>query len=445
MAVTVKLKIDRIIKGEVIMKIDVKSFSEPCDCGREHKIHVKEILIEAGAIDKIPELLSGIFAGKPEEISIICDDNTYPAAGKLVEEKMKGCKVVLLSSKGLHADNHCVKLAEEQLDGGVKLIFAVGAGTIHDISRYLANKRGISFVSVPTAASVDGFVSTVAAMTWNGFKKTFPAVSPILVVADTNIFSKAPYRLTASGISDLLGKYTALIDWKIAHLVTDEYICDRVCELEVKAVEEVCSCLPDLRGNVSEKRHLKAYEQLMYALLLSGIAMQMVGNSRPASGAEHHISHLWEMEVINPPLDAYHGEKVSIGLMIVAETYHMVKEAIRTGQYELEPYNGLDYMRLKGYFGRKGLYESMREENTPDPLEQIDVMEFGNLLPQIAGILDELPSVDRINQLLSLGGCVKYVHEIGLDEHIIPKTICLSPFVRNRLTFMRLIKLIKLL
>ncbi len=427
------------------MKIDVKSFSEPCSCGREHKIHVKEILIEAGAIDKIPELLSDIFTGKPEEISILCDDNTYPAAGKSVEEKMKGCKVVILPSIGLHADNHGVKLAEERLADSTKLILAVGSGTIHDISRYLANKRGIPFVSVPTAASVDGFVSTVAAMTWNGFKKTFPAVSPVLVVADTNVFSKAPYRLTASGISDLLGKYTALADWEIAHLVTDEYICERVCELELKAVNEVCSCLPDLRGNVSEEQRLKAYEQLMYALLLSGIAMQMIGNSRPASGAEHHISHLWEMEVINRPLDAYHGEKVSIGLMIAAETYHTVKEAIRSGQYEMEAYTGLDYMCLKESFGPKGLYEGMLEENTPDPLEQIDRIELENLLPRVADILDKLPSVDRINRLLTEGGCKKYVHEIGLDERIISKTICLSPYVRNRLTFMRLTKLIKLL
>ncbi|WMJ88346.1 sn-glycerol-1-phosphate dehydrogenase [Anaerocolumna sp. MB42-C2] len=426
------------------MKIDVSSFSAPCPCGREHKIHVKDILIEAGAINKIPELLTEIFTGKPEEICIICDDNTYSAAGVQVEDKVKGCKVIVLPSKGLHADNHGVKLAEEKLENHIKLILAVGSGTIHDLSRYLANKRGIPFVSVPTAASVDGFVSTVAAMTWNGFKKTFPAVSPILVVADSTIFSKAPYRLTASGISDLLGKYTALVDWEVAHLVTDEYICNRVCDLELTALNEVCSCLEDLRGDVSEEARLKAYEQLMYALLLSGIAMQMVGNSRPASGAEHHISHLWEMDVINHPLDAYHGEKVSIGLMIAAETYHTMKEAIRNGQYEMISYNGLDYLNLKESFGPKGLYEGMLEENTPDPLEQIDVMEFERILPQIADILDKLPSVDRIDELLTKGGCVKYVHEIGLDEHIIPKTICLSPYVRNRLTFMRLTKLIQL-
>lgn len=427
------------------MKIDVKSFSKTCSCGREHKIHVKEIFIEAGAINKIPELLTEYFTVKPENIALICDDNTYVAAGKIVEEKVRGCRVIKLPSTGLHADNHAVKLAESQFDDSIRLILAVGSGTIHDISRYIANKKGIPFISVPTAASVDGFVSTVAAMTWNGFKKTFPAVSPVMVIADTDIFSRAPYRLTASGISDLLGKYTALADWKIANLVTGEYICENVYNLERKAVNEVCNCITDLRQTDSEEKRQKAYEQLMYALLLSGLAMQMVGNSRPASGAEHHISHLWEMEVINKYVDAYHGEKVSIGLMIAAETYHMMKEAIRSGMYEMEPYTGMDYMALKETFEPKGLYESMLEENTPDPLEQIDRREFEKLLPQVADILDEIPSVDRINDLLTKAGCVKYVHEIGLSEQIIPKTICLSPYVRNRLTFMRLTKLIKLI
>jgi glycerol-1-phosphate dehydrogenase [NAD(P)+] len=426
------------------MQIDVSNFSKPCQCGREHTIYVKDILIEAGAINKLETLLHEVYNGKAANISVICDVNTYEAAGKLVEDKLKGCKCIKLPAQNLHADNHGVQLAEDELSDDTELIIAVGSGTIHDISRYIANKKGIPFVSIPTAASVDGFVSTVAAMTWDGFKKTFPAVSPILVIADSNIFSKAPYRLTASGISDLLGKYTALVDWEISHIATGEYICEEVCNLERKALKEVSNCIADLKGNVSEEKRLEAYEQLMYALLLSGLAMQMIGNSRPASGSEHHISHLWEMEVLNKPLDAYHGEKVSIGLMIATETYHTVKNAIRNNQYEVTPYTGLDYVNLKKAFGPNGLYEGLLEENTPDPLEEIDTNVFKDILPAIANVLDKLPSPDAISKLLTDGGCIKYVNEIGLDESIIPKTICLSPYVRNRLTFMRLIKLIKI-
>ena len=163
-------------------------------------------------------------------------------------------------------------------------------------------------MSVPTAASVDGFVSNVAAMTWKGLKKTVPAVPPVAVFADTRIFADAPARLTASGVSDLLGKYICLADWKIAHLLTGEYICDRIVELEEKALRTVVSSLREIAQGEGN-----GCEELMYALILSGLAMQMVGNSRPASCAEHHLSHLWEMEVINEKLDALHGEKVSVG------------------------------------------------------------------------------------------------------------------------------------
>ena len=159
---------------------------------------------------------------------------------------------------------------------------------------------------------MDGFVSNVAAMTWKGLKKTVPAVAPLAVFADTDIFAHAPRRLTASGVSDLLGKYICLADWKIASLLTGEYICSEIIEMEEKALKTVCSCVKGIASGEPED-----CEKLMYALILSGLAMQMVGNSRPASCAEHHLSHLWEMEVVNGPLDALHGEKVSVGTLLV--------------------------------------------------------------------------------------------------------------------------------
>ena len=75
-------------------------------------------------------------------------------------------------------------------------------------------------------------------MTWNGLKKTVPAAPPIAVYADSNIFAAAPRRLNASGVSDLFGKYICLADWKIAHMLTDEYICDEIIELEEKALRQ---------------------------------------------------------------------------------------------------------------------------------------------------------------------------------------------------------------
>ncbi|NCC44780.1 MAG: sn-glycerol-1-phosphate dehydrogenase, partial [Clostridia bacterium] len=334
------------------MKINVSKFSGMCTCGREHEINVKDIIVESGAVNSLLASMKEGSLSSYRSAAIICDENTKAAAKKHMKEIWSMCEEILLPSENLHANNHGVDLVRQKIQGkDVDLILAVGSGTVHDLSRFVAYEMGIPFVSVPTAASVDGFVSTVAAMTWNGMKKTMPAAAPIYVYADSEIFSRAPYRLTASGISDLLGKYIALTDWKIAHEVTGEYICERVCQLEMQALEEVGKCLEGLRGGETE-----AYEELMYALLLSGLAMQMIGNSRPASCAEHHVSHLWEMEVINDHVDALHGEKVSIGLILNTELYEKISRSIRRGTCKVKPYEGMEHELIKETFGAKGLY-----------------------------------------------------------------------------------------
>ena len=120
----------------------------------------------------------------------------------------------------------------------VDVLVAIGGGTIHDLTRYAATEYDIPFVSIPTAASVDGYAANVAALTWDGLKRTVAGVSPRWILADTDIFSAAPSRLTASGVSDFLGKYISILDWKIAHLVTGEYICEEVCDLLEKALRD---------------------------------------------------------------------------------------------------------------------------------------------------------------------------------------------------------------
>ena len=315
------------------MKIDVKEFLKPCGCGRKHEIVVDDIIIDSGAVKELPEILKRPAYADKKSLVMICDENTYEAAGRQVEELVPELKKIVLDPENLHANEHGVEAAKKGLDeiGDVDLMIAVGSGTIHDITRYHAYEMKIPFFSVPTAASVDGFVSTVAAMTWHGFKKSFTAVSPIVVIADTDIFKEAPLRLTASGVSDLLGKYTALADWKITHLLTGEYLCDEICKMEYEALDRLRASLGGLTTGDKD-----AYENLMYGLLLSGLAMQMTGNSRPASGAEHHMSHLWEMEVINDYIDFYHGEKVGVGLVLASKIYHKAAERMLEGDFQVK-------------------------------------------------------------------------------------------------------------
>ena len=420
------------------MRVDTDDFGRPCSCGKEHHIEVKEIIIEEGAAEKLEEAMSDGFLKQYISPLLICDTNTCKATEEIMEDIYDRCQVLVLDAEGLHADEHAVEIVENYMDEDIDLILAVGSGTIHDISRYIACQYKIPFISVPTAASVDGFVSNVAAMTWKGLKKTVSAVPPMAVFADTAIFAEAPKRLTASGISDLFGKYICLADWKIAHLLTGEYICSRIIELEEKALRTVSASLRGIAQGDPE-----GCEELMYALILSGLAMQMVGNSRPASCAEHHLSHLWEMEVINGKLDALHGEKVSVGTLLVLNRYKQIARAVRNGECTVIPYEDLDAELRENTFGKRGLLEGIRKENDPEPLLEVSPSRLRDRLSAIADIIEELPDEKELTYAMDLAGCRKSVYDIGLTEDIIPVSLRLAPYVRRRLSFLRVTKMLK--
>ncbi len=414
------------------MKVDFNRFGGLCSCGRIHEFSVKNIIIESRATRYLREAITGY-----KRPVFLCDTNTKQAAAESMGDYFERYDVLELEGTDIHADNQHVDLVQEKLALEADILVAVGSGTIHDITRYIAHERNIPFISVPTAASVDGFVSTVAAMTWHGLKKTMPAVAPIYVLADTDIFAQAPYRLTASGISDLIGKHTALLDWKVSNIVTGEYFCSPIYNLELEAVHEVEFVLDKIKLQDKE-----SMEKLMYALILSGLAMQMIGNSRPASGAEHHIAHFWEMEVINNKLDALHGEKVSIGLILCLEHYEKIKRAIESGQCKVTGNGAFETQLLKQTFGEKGLYQGILDENGQNILEGVNPDVLEKTLPLIYKELDRLPDTKEMRRKLSLAGCVTDMKEIGLKDNQRELTLQLCPYVRRRLTLLRLSKML---
>jgi len=420
------------------MKIALEEFRKPCSCGKTHEVDLEEAYIQSGALAFLPEILSGPRYANKKKVRMICDENTYKAAGQEIEKLLPGLEKTVLNPFKLHADEHAVAKVEKDSEdaGGADVMLAVGSGTIHDITRYAANELKIPFISVPTAASVDGFVSTVAAMTWKGFKKSLPAASPKAFVADTEIIKKAPFRLTASGVSDLLGKYTALADWKIAHILTGEYICDTICAMEYKALDAMMGSYAEL-GNGDTK----AYEDLMYGLLLSGLAMQMTGNSRPASGAEHHFSHLWEMEVINDPVDFYHGEKVGVGLMITSRVYHETLKHLLEGNYEIKDDVPVETELIHQTYGSQpAILKGILEENTPNPLDIVDAARIRENSDEIEMVLETVPRPEDLGHMIDTVKGVKTLEDLGLDDSMRELSAKISPYVRKRLTFMRLIK-----
>ena len=425
------------------MDVDLGQLREPCACGMEHNIDVEKIVIESGAVSQLEEILEEF-----QNPVFICDSNTRTAAEPFLEEEFKDYPVIELNPEGLQADNRGVNKVMKQLDYcdrglssvSVDVLVAIGGGTIHDLTRYAATEYDIPFVSIPTAASVDGYAANVAALTWDGLKRTVAGVSPRWILADTDIFSAAPSRLTASGVSDFLGKYISILDWKIAPLVTGEYICEEVCDLLEKALRDVSRVLEDIRFGDKD-----AIEKLMYALLLSGLCMQMVESPRPVSGAEHMVSHLWDLNVLNEKTNALHGEQVGLGLLIVTDYYKKLGYAIRHKKVTVksETAKGLEMSLLEHTFGKKGLLEGILTENTPNPLENIDLEELEEQLPEIEDLIDDLPDADDMYAKLHDAGCVHEISNLGIDKEKVELTLQSSPYVRNRLTLLRLSKLLE--
>ena len=182
----------------------------------------------------------------------------------------------------------------------------------------------------------------------------------------------------------------------------------------------------------------------MYALILSGLAMQMIGNSRPASCAEHQVTHLWDMEVINGPLNALHGEKVSVATLLVLEEYKRIATAITQGRCHAKLYENEDEKLLEETFGSKGFLEEIKKENEPELLKSISPEHLENCLGGIAEIIDELPSEQDMFHMLEKAGCAKTVYDIGLDEAAVLPSLRLAPYTRRRLSLLRLSKMLEI-
>ena len=409
------------------MIIDVlKTYGGECSCGRTHSLETEIMIVEGDAMKKTNEYLDA-YEVKGFTVAVY-DENTYAATA---DRHPKVDAEVILSPDNLHANEHGVALLEERLPEKVDVLIAIGSGTIHDITRYCAYTRKATFVSCPTAASVDGFCSSVAAMTWNGCKKTLTAVAPKLVIADTNIFKNAPFFLTRSGFGDMIGKFVALTDWRISHILTGEYLCERIAALTKEATDEVLNSADGICN-----ADTAAYESLMRGLLLSGIAMQLLGNSRPASGAEHHISHIIEMspEPLEISSDALHGEKVGVGTLMAIKEYHRICE---NASVTFRDYHSRSVEDIEKIFGER-LYPDIIKENQKDSADGVTGAMIEKHWADISATVAQLPLADELEDMYVRLGMKRTLSDIEISEDKKDVLLECSPLVRNRLTLMRL-------
>jgi glycerol-1-phosphate dehydrogenase [NAD(P)+] len=300
-----------------------------CGCGKKHRIDIKHIYVGENVYNRILDVAKEIL---PKEILLVSDNNTYKALGKCVENELteSGYKVnniILVSDGDLIPDEKAIGRLLVEVNNETELIVAVGSGSINDICRIISAKTHIPYVIMGTAPSMDGYASTVSPLIIDGAKVTYPGTNPYAIIADSNIMKDAPFEMICAGFGDILGKYTALSDWRLSNTILDEYFCDTTEKLVRTAMYK---CFENIEGAV--KRDVKAIEYISEALILSGIAMTLSGNSRPASGAEHHLSHYWEIDKLSRKLEhPLHGNSVGVGTVISAWLYKKLNIEERFG------------------------------------------------------------------------------------------------------------------
>ncbi|MFD0678019.1 MULTISPECIES: sn-glycerol-1-phosphate dehydrogenase [unclassified Paenibacillus] len=308
---------------DVLTKI--KKAAAGCDERVLQAIDLDLIKIDTGAILEVAPYLQSKGYWK---ISIAADATTYEVAGNKLVEVIENTAISVHRTI-IKPDPQGDVIADEasllQLIADIKqneaeAVIAVGGGTLHDIVRYSAYLLGIPFISVPTAPSVDGFNSKGAPILIRGEKITIPAIGPDAIFADLDVLVKAPKALVAAGFGDMLGKYTSLFDWKFGSLVAGEPYLQAAADITRSALQQ-CVKHVDL---IADRRE-EGIRTLISALIESGLAMLLLGQSHPASGAEHHLSHYWEMEYIKlERRQLLHGAKVGVACIEISKLYHRI-------------------------------------------------------------------------------------------------------------------------
>lgn len=399
--------------------------------------------------DAIERLLQFCEQQQPARYALVADPNTYEALGSRLADALSRrgweAQVILLNGKTVVADEHQIMQVLIQAVPANHVFLAVGAGTITDIVRFASFVTKSQFISIPTAPSVDGFTSTVAALTIGKSKQTVHAHPSLAVFADLDTLSSAPPALIAAGVGDMLGKFTSLADWQLGHLLWDEAYSESIARRTRLALE---SCLGAVKGSPVSKEGVR---RLMESLIESGQCIADFGSSEAASGAEHHLSHYWEMLLLwqnRPPL--LHGVKVAVGAIVVARIYERLgqlarQEAVTRLQAAVLPDRDQEVRAI--HSGYDDGADSVIAAHSA--FLNMNAADFGALKQRIIDHWDEIQKIaSAVPRAQVLVGWLRRLNapitpgDLGLDDRDLSRALRYASYLRNRFTVLKLARVL---
>lgn len=390
-------------------------------------------VMERGAIRHIPEITRRLWGERP--VWPVADENTWKAAGAELNSALKLAGLTMSppfifpGEPILHAEiRHSHALADAMPENCVPV--AVGSGTVNDLVKYAAGLKGVRYAVIPTAPSVDGYTSFGAALTVDGFKKTMPCPAPLAIITDPGVLETAPPEMFAAGYADLMAKIPAGADWIVA-----DYLGQAPIRPDVWAMIQ-----EPLRGWLEAPAEI---DRVFMGLAATGYAMQMCRDSRPASGAEHLLSHIWEME----GFEASHGFKVAVASVGITALYEKLlafdADALRRmaspGPGRRFRDQEIDRLLIGNCYGnsvREVALDKFLEGEVLAARRQVIYDGWDSLRKQIAGQLYPLPELKTM--LRSVGAPVDPA-DIGLSPEQFAGAFARAQLIRNRYTVLDLV------
>ncbi len=416
---------------------------ERCSCGRVHTSSVDAVVTGKGALEKLPEFVKKYGAKKP---FILADTNTFAAAGERVCSLLESCGIsyskYVFFGDHLKPDDNAVGAAVLHFDHSCDLIVGVGSGVINDLGKILSQISGRKYIVVATAPSMDGYASDSASMTVDNLKVSVPCKCASVIIGDTDILKNAPVHLLKAGLGDMLAKYVSIAEWRIAHLITGEYYCEKVAQLIRKAVKK---CVDNAAGLL--KRDERAVDAVFNGLVLGGISMAYAGVSRPASGVEHYISHVWDMRTLEFGTKTdLHGIQCAVGTLLAAKLYDALRKITPDADKAKAYVDGFSYeawkTELRTFLGKSAQTMIAQEEKEQKYDKSTHPARFARIAENwevILRILDEeLPAADELEKILETIGISADLSNFSAEGEAIKLTFKATKDIRDKYVLSRL-------
>lgn len=405
-----------------------------CECGHAHDFDLEALEVGSGIISDAAEILKA--HGFPRRLLMVADGNSFRVTDGLYESLLRaGFTVELRVYDNMKvADMREVEELEKLLvrvDG----CLSVGTGSVNDICRLSSFRADKPLAIVATAPSMDGFASDSAPITKGNFKLSYPCRQPRIIIADTKILADAPVELKAAGFGDVVAKYIAIADWRIAALVHGDYYCERVAQFVRDALKKMAALASKVPCRDEE-----AAGAIMETLVYTGIAMQLAKCTRPASGTEHIISHFWECKKLTRGvISDYHGKKVGVATLIVADIYGKLAKLKSVRAHR----EHVDWEDVARHYGPE-LMPDVVKLNTPDTIaDEIDPRLLEEKWSEIAAIVrEEIPPLETLKELFAAAHAATDCSEIAVDEQLKEDGVRYHVFMRRRVTLMRLLTML---